>query len=64
MSRLSSPCCSVCGHGEPERVDTQEIEGGPYSADPSMREIVQVFKCGCGAKFAKSRLTPLEELAV
>ena len=63
MVYLSRTRCPVCGHCEPERVDTQEIEGGPYSANPSMREIVNVFKCECGASFAKSELAPLEEMA-
>jgi hypothetical protein len=46
-----------------ERTDLQEIEGGPYSADPRKREIVQIFKCRCGTSFATSELAPLEEMA-
>jgi hypothetical protein len=44
-----------------QRTDVQEIEGGPFSADPQMREIVQVFRCRCGTCFATSELAPLEE---
>ena len=53
--------CPACGQADVERTDVQEIEGGPFSADPQMREIIEVFRCGCGACFATSQLEPLEE---
>jgi hypothetical protein len=62
-TRFPRPTCPACGQRAAERTDLQEIEGGPYSADPNQREIVQVFQCRCGASFATSELAPLEEMA-
>jgi hypothetical protein len=53
--------CPECGQTAPQASQEQTIDGGPFSADPAMREVVRVFRCECGTNFARSELQPLRK---
>ena len=60
-STTANAACPECGRPALGAIQEQTIEGGPFSADPSMREVVRVFRCECGTNFARSELLPLGE---
>ncbi len=51
--------CPECGRTALQAIKEQTIEGGPFSANPAMREVVRVFCCECGTNFARPKLQPL-----